>query len=72
MWAMPVKRKNLCRRVGLCRPWQKLETVCVDEKACVGYVSKKKMFIWTSWPVQAAREARKRLYLRVSLFGLCQ
>ena len=71
--ALHVKIKSLCRRVQpLCRPWQKPETVCVDEKVCVGYVSIKKMFISTIWSVQAAREARNRLYLRVSLCGLCQ
>ena len=52
VWVTLVKRKCPYEQVGLCRPRQKLESVCVDdEKACVGYVSEKKMSVWTSWPV---------------------
>ena len=36
VWFRPVKRKCPCGRVGLCRPAQKLESVWVDEKACLG------------------------------------
>ena len=43
----------------------------MDEKACVGYVSEKKLSIWTGWPVWAVTEARKRLYGQVSLCGRC-
>ena len=49
MLATSVKRKCSCGQIALCR--QKLESVCMDEKACVGYVSEKKMSIWTGWPV---------------------
>ena len=50
VWATPVKRKCLSEQIGLCRPWQKLESICVDEKACVGYVSEKKMPVRPGWP----------------------
>ena len=35
-------QKWSCGQIGLCTPQQKLESVCVDKKACVGYVSGKK------------------------------
>ena len=38
---------------------KRLENLRADESACVGYVSEKKMSVWTSWPVQAVAEARK-------------
>ena len=55
MQAATEGRKHLCGRVGLCGPRERLENVRV------GYVSEKKMTVWTSWPVKAAVEARKRL-----------
>ena len=51
VWATSEKTKYLCGQIALCRPWQKSESVCEDEKACVGYFSEKKMYIWTGWPV---------------------
>ena len=51
VWATSVKRKCPCGENGLYRPWQKLESVCMDGKACVGYVNKKKMSTWIVWPV---------------------
>ena len=53
-------------------PRKRLENVCMDEYVCVGYVSGNKMSAWRSWAVKPASEERKRLYGRVSLFGLCQ
>ena len=69
MQAATEERKRPGERVGLCGSRQRLKNVCVDEKACVCNVSEKKMSIWTSWPVQAATENRKRLCGRVSLRG---
>ena len=57
--AKSVRRKCPCGQVGLCRPRQRLESVCMDEKACVGYVSEKEMSIWTGWPVQAVTQGYK-------------
>ena len=51
MKAATVEKKHPCGRVGLCRPRQKIESVYVNEKACVGYFSEKKMSVWTSKPV---------------------
>ena len=45
----------------------------MDEKACMGYVSEKKISIWTGWPVYVVTEARKkRLCGQVSLCGRCR
>lgn len=41
-WATSVRRKCPCGQVVLCWP-RELESICVDEKACVDYVSEKKM-----------------------------
>ena len=46
-----MKKKRPCGRVGLCGPRQKTESVYVNENTCVGYVSEKKVSVWTSWPV---------------------
>ena len=45
------KRQGLCSQVSLCRLQQREGNVHVDELACAGYVSEKKMSIWTGWPV---------------------
>ena len=55
------KRQHLCSQVSLCRLQQREENVRVDKLACVGYVSEKKVLVSTSWPAQAAAEARKHL-----------
>ena len=66
------KRQLLCSQVSLSRLYHSEENVRVDELACVGYVSEKKIFVWTSCPLRATGEARKRPCGQVSLHGLFQ
>ena len=58
VWAMLVEIKCPRGGVGLLSPPQRKENACMDELACLGYVSGKKASMWTSWPTWVAVEAR--------------